>query len=413
MKNNYANVRFQHFISIGAKYMAVQDGVGILAIDNLNVEGHPRWSQISVFDAKKSNKTGFDELLWISPEIWKMDQPSFTCSSSRYVKIPPWTGATSVIDYPLITVSQGAWTSTITKAPLTVTQMHFEVVTLVAKPGVRRRQEFMDFWPRPAPITLWPAVVYTGPDGIETTTSPIVSYPTPPSYIGPGAPPPPNGSWPPKPIRPVPGSLESPIVDECGFWDPFCLEQPWMYEGMPGAPEDPYDERGPEDDVICPEEEETSSSTTTTTRTTTTTKDPPTTTVKEPEVTESPFEIGNPKLNQKKCYNGGRITDHVRLFNAISSYCKQLNSRGPVLPPKFFHEFKFPFSAHGGNPIQMEVVISLDVFDKCKWDVNEAECTRYLKIPVDSCDCKSSDWKTGGVVENNCLRWRIDPNNDW
>lgn len=50
MKDNHDNVRLQHLITIGAKYMLVSDGAGVLAVDNLNVQSHPKWSQITIFD---------------------------------------------------------------------------------------------------------------------------------------------------------------------------------------------------------------------------------------------------------------------------------------------------------------------------------------------------------------------------
>jgi hypothetical protein len=46
LDENFSGVRIQQIITIGAKYMAVQDGVGIKAADNLNVEIHPKWSQV-------------------------------------------------------------------------------------------------------------------------------------------------------------------------------------------------------------------------------------------------------------------------------------------------------------------------------------------------------------------------------
>jgi hypothetical protein len=52
LENNRANVRLQHLITIGAKYSLVENGKGLLAIDNLNVDTHPRWSQISVYDVE-------------------------------------------------------------------------------------------------------------------------------------------------------------------------------------------------------------------------------------------------------------------------------------------------------------------------------------------------------------------------
>ncbi|KFH41942.1 hypothetical protein ACRE_073400 [Hapsidospora chrysogenum ATCC 11550] len=48
-----ASVRIRQIITIGAEYMAVQDGEGIKAADNLNVEFHPKWSQDSVWDVAR------------------------------------------------------------------------------------------------------------------------------------------------------------------------------------------------------------------------------------------------------------------------------------------------------------------------------------------------------------------------
>jgi hypothetical protein len=54
LEKNFSNVRIQHLVTIGAKYMAVMDGKGILAKDNLNVNSHPFWSQISVLDVSSN-----------------------------------------------------------------------------------------------------------------------------------------------------------------------------------------------------------------------------------------------------------------------------------------------------------------------------------------------------------------------
>ena len=61
VEDNYENVRMQHIISIGARYTMIHEGDSILAMDNLAVEGHPRWSQISIFDATSSGKDPDDK----------------------------------------------------------------------------------------------------------------------------------------------------------------------------------------------------------------------------------------------------------------------------------------------------------------------------------------------------------------
>lgn len=46
LEGNNFNMRITHRITVGAKYMAAQDGVGIPALDNLDVDSHPsaQWS---------------------------------------------------------------------------------------------------------------------------------------------------------------------------------------------------------------------------------------------------------------------------------------------------------------------------------------------------------------------------------
>ena len=139
-------------------------------------------------------------------KLWQMEQPAFTCSPPCHVKIPPWTGATSTVNYPLITVTSGAWTSTITKPPITITEWVFDVVTLT---DGNKKRAADGFWPVPATTPYFPAIVYQGPDGKQTTTSATEPFPKPPQSIGPNAPAPPSGSWPKRFIQPNYGSLEN------------------------------------------------------------------------------------------------------------------------------------------------------------------------------------------------------------
>ncbi len=138
-----------------------------------NVESHPRWSQISVLDVASDGQLA--ELLWIDPKIWDMEQPTFTRVLPCQVAIPPWTKTTGIVEYPRVTVTEGTWSTTITRSPLIVTQLNFEVVTLTAASGgknkKRNAQAFGDFWPVPAKTPGWPAVTYTIPDGNEVAVT--------------------------------------------------------------------------------------------------------------------------------------------------------------------------------------------------------------------------------------------------
>ncbi|KAI9375354.1 pectate lyase superfamily protein-domain-containing protein [Aspergillus egyptiacus] len=52
IKDNYGGIRIHNLITIGATNMIVSDGTLIESKDNLNVDYHPYWSQVTVFDPK-------------------------------------------------------------------------------------------------------------------------------------------------------------------------------------------------------------------------------------------------------------------------------------------------------------------------------------------------------------------------
>lgn len=202
-----------------------------------------------------------------------MEQAVFTCSPPCHINIPPWTGqpVPSTTTCSLPAMERGR--APITKASLTITDLIFEAVTLTqgSGNGKLKRQGFEAFMPTPATTRFWPSVVYTGPDGKATTTTPTAVFPTPPSSIGPGAPPPAKGSWPKRDIMPYQGELEYPVVMECAYWDPYCYQdKPWMYgnETDSGGSFDPIDDNWEDLQTVCPRAS--SSSKTTTTRPTTT-----------------------------------------------------------------------------------------------------------------------------------------------
>ena len=412
LDSNFANVRFQHLVTIGAKYMAVMDGKGLPAADNLAVNSHPFWSHVSVLDVS-SNGPQFAELVWIDPAIWDMEQPRFTCSPPCNVKIPPWTRATSTVNYPLLTVSDGSWTSTITKPPITISEWIFQAVTLTAVPVGRKRQAFQEFWPVPATTPYWPAVIYTGPDGNPTTTAPTAVFPTPPPSIGPNAPPPPGGNWPKRAIQPVQGLVDSPWVQECSWLDPLCITNDWIFDqpwkwgnstgGGTGGDDGFFDENWDEAQTTCdPEASTTASTAPTATRTAGGDPSPP---------KHSP-RVGDPTKNKVDCYNAGQRTEHVRLDGAANDFCNELRQfRGDVLGPGSGLQRPFDLPVRSG--VGVRIIISLDVYEDCQWTWNYDECRRYLNVPVDSCDCSGVDGKHGGGVGNDCYYWRIDPNTAW
>lgn len=407
LDSNYANVRFQNLITIGAKYMAVMDGKGIPALDNLNVKTHPDWSQITLLDVG-SNGTQFDEVEWIDPSLWEMDQPEFACSIPCTVRLPVWPSATTTVNYPLMTVSNGAWTSTITQAPLTFSQWIFELVTITAdgSNGKVKRQTAGEFWPVLATTTKWPAVQYTGIDGSVTATAPPGIFPTPPVALGPNSPDPIHGGhWPKLAVRfhsnPLYGG---PLIDPCLEYNSGCMSNPWITTDPPytnqGQPnQDPNDDDGSDEPYeACPFYAIIGPRTDTSTVATSTSTTAPTPTA---------TKIGNPMTNTVSCYNSGENTEGIRMQNAAKSFCNQMQYDD--LKENYMHQSDQPFDYNGGIGT-VTIHLSLEIKAGCTWVWDLNECLKYLSVPTDSCNCNGVNGKQGGVVTNDCYTWRIDPN---
>jgi hypothetical protein len=72
----------------------------------------------------------------------------------------------------------------------------------------------------------------------------------------------------------------------------------------------------------------------------------------------------------------------------------------------------YPFDSLGGE-LPLKVDMWIEINDDCEWKFTNSECMRYGEVPLDSCDCDWENGKHGGWVWNNCLKMRVDPNNDF
>lgn len=414
LDSNYANVRFQNIVTIGAKYMAVMEGEGILALDNLNVDIHPHWSQITLLDVSSSGSQ-FGEVSWIDPALWEMDQPEVACSIPCTLRLPVWPSATTTVDYPLMTVSQGTWTSTITQAPLTYSQWIFELVTITAdgSDGKKKRQTDGEFWPVLATTSAWPVVQYKGNDGSTSVTGPSGSFPTPPIVLGPDSPDPVDGGiWPKLAVRYIYDSYDSPQIDPCFDYNYGCITDPWYTTDPPYTSPNHPDPTNPLDDdsdnepfnacplyaIIGPRDESS-----TTTKTSTTTSKTTTSTTSTPTATAT----GNPTLNVAHCYNSGENTEGERMQNAAKSFCSAIENSD--FKENYFHSSDQVFPYNGGVGY-VTISLSFQINKGCTWAWNSNECLKYFSVPTDSCNCKGVNGKQGGTVTNDCYTWRIDPN---
>ena len=436
LEGNHASVRLQHLITIGVQNMAVMEGQGILAADNLNVDAHPFWSQISILDVA-SDGDQFNDVIWVDPDIWNQDEPTFSCVPPCRVRIPAYTGATSVINFPLMTVSKDAWTSTITVPPLTLSSLGFDLVTLAdnaAGGGLNRRStEFGEIWPVPATTSNWPVVVYTGPDGKASTASPTTAFPTPAPSIGPNAPAPANGAWPTRPLIALRAAVDPDQQLEDMAKDALCRhwttnpenwdmarlnECPGFYNSPLPPGEIPigggWGWDVPEivgvggmlsggENIFC------ELPSTTTTATTTRTSSP------SPTASRA-----DPGQNEVHCFNRGEPMSNERLQNGRRSACNQIQAQAQAGSGsrkrqsggelKGGYKYENTFHQNGGKE---EILITFEVFPGCAWTFSMDECLKYLATPVDSCNCNRLDDKQGGWGKNNCVGWMVDPNYTW
>jgi hypothetical protein len=101
------------------------------------VESHPRWSQITILDLDGKGDGDLDDdtrdsnVIWIDPSIWRDLDPEVFCDDLPCTfQFPPWTSATSTINYPIATISDGDWATKVTRKPITVFQWVFELITV-------------------------------------------------------------------------------------------------------------------------------------------------------------------------------------------------------------------------------------------------------------------------------------------
>lgn len=107
----------------------------------------------------------------------------------------------------------------------------------------------------------------------------------------------------------------------------------------------------------------------------------------------SPSETGDPSINE------GLTEDHVKVNNAIESYCNNLGQKGDVVEEGFIKEREYEFPVNNMR-WPTEIVISLKVWECWKWGFKWDECKRYLRVPADACDCGGKNGKQGGTVVN-------------
>ncbi|KAG8674092.1 hypothetical protein FPOAC1_000055 [Fusarium poae] len=114
----------------------------------------------------------------------------------------------------------------------------------------------------------------------------------------------------------------------------------------------------------------------------------------------------DPGQNEKHCYDSGQKSNYEAITYAAESFCRDVVNdqvQGPVWSNYKLEGKKVPSTGY-------HFKLAFQVYEGCIWTANYDECMRYMKVPIDSCDCSAQGNKQGGWVENNCIMARIDPN---
>ncbi|KAM5358701.1 hypothetical protein ACJZ2D_015065 [Fusarium nematophilum] len=115
------------------------------------------------------------------------------------------------------------------------------------------------------------------------------------------------------------------------------------------------------------------------------------------------FGTRTPRSN---CYDSGQKTNYGSIEAAAKSFCHNViddDTQGFVRFNYRREDKKSP--GHGYH-----FIVSFEVYEGCSWKADYDECMRYMRVPIDSCDCSAKGNKQGGWVENNCIKTKIDPN---
>jgi hypothetical protein len=128
---------------------------------------------------------------------------------------------------------------------------------------------------------------------------------------------------------------------------------------------------------------------------------------------ETPDFSKDPKPS---CYNKGPSSPRSWMVKAIDSVCNQVTDRlsqekstdiGPGLfDPGRQRVDETPKLVEG---VHWEFTTTFEVKENCMWKkYSFSDCAAQFRRLVDECDTKGENGKHGGVLDGNCVRWRLE-----
>lgn len=135
----------------------------------------------------------------------------------------------------------------------------------------------------------------------------------------------------------------------------------------------------------------------------------------ETPVAIQPAQADFCKNKKPGCYNSGFKADRSPVLEAVDALCSyvgqaltEANKQG--LGSGLYQidrNFKVPGQAY------TDYVTTFEIKDFCEWKhYGRVDCSNEFRKIVDGCNTKSENGKQGGIMDGNCVKWRVDPNKE-
>ena len=111
--------------------------------------------------------------------------------------------------------------------------------------------------------------------------------------------------------------------------------------------------------------------------------------------------------NVKHCYNSGQKSNYEAITYAAESFCRAVVNKNKD-NGYYWSNDKLEDKETPSTGYHFKLIFSVN--EGCLWKADYDECMRYMKVPIDSCNCSAKGGKQGGWVKNNCITAQIDPN---
>lgn len=111
--------------------------------------------------------------------------------------------------------------------------------------------------------------------------------------------------------------------------------------------------------------------------------------------------------NDLTCYDSGQAASRDNMVFGAKEFCTQYNEF--LYKSNDFQALELNFGWDEQHKAGLNMLVRLELKSNCQWRVDEGECNKQLLRIIDGCDQNTIADKQGGVLENNCLAWRIDP----